>query len=632
MVEKNQAFETNDELLSKKVKPVIAPEKNIGIDTEDKLYQNIINAGTANVVDIGQINAFTNIARSRDQLYLLLDQMSDDSSVAAILEVYAEDATEYNDSGRIVWAESDVAEIGKFVNSMLDAINVDKNIYKWVYSLIKYGDVYLRLYRESEYDDLFFQKKDESKTLNEDVNIIAYRKSDRYIPYAEMVSNPAEMFELTRFGKTAGYIQADIGTMQKQTLNPQLNYYTYKFHQGDINLFQPTEFVHASLEDNFSRAPEEVDIFLDKENFDSKDAKKTSYQVKRGQSLLYSNFKSWRQLLLLENSVLLNRLTKSSIVRLVKVEVGDMDKQMVGPHLQGIKQLIEQKAAINVNESMSEYTNPGPVENNIYIPTHNGVGNIDIASVGGDVDVKGLADLEYYRDKFYSGMKVPKQYLNWTDDGAGFNGGQSLSIISSRYAKTIKRIQNTMSQMLTDLINLFCINYGLENYVNQFTIRFQPPTTQEEIDRRDNLSNKITLVRDIMDILNELEATPKLKILKALLADNITDPEVIQILQEEIEKLTAEENNDEKPESSDDSFDENELLDLSDEVLEQDAHEQEQAEDNLELDSIDDTGILNQGITPEEGEEVLNEKLPSPMELNAGDFSDSTNPNFDFIN
>ena len=146
------------------------------------------------------------------------------------------------------------------------------------------------------------------------------------------------------------------------------------------------------------------------------------------------------------------------------------------------------------------------------------------------------------------------------------------------------------------------------------------------------LSNKITLVRDIMDILNELEATPKLKILKALLADNITDPEVIQILQEEIEKLTAEEINDEKPEPSDDSFDENELLDLSDEVLEQDAHEQEQAEDNLELDSIDDTGILNQGITPEEGEEVLNEKLPSPMELNAGDFSDSTNPNFDFTN
>ena len=77
MVE-NQAFETNDELLNKKIKPVIAPEKNIGIDTEDKLYQNIINAGTANVIDIGQINAFTNIARSRDQLYLLLDQMSDD--------------------------------------------------------------------------------------------------------------------------------------------------------------------------------------------------------------------------------------------------------------------------------------------------------------------------------------------------------------------------------------------------------------------------------------------------------------------------------------------------------------------------------------------------------------------------
>ena len=54
-------------------------------------------------------------------------------------------------------------------------------------------------------------------------------------------------------------------------------------------------------------------------------------------SLLYNTFKVWRELSLLENSVLLNRVTKSSIVRIIGVEVGDMPKEMVGPHLQGIK-------------------------------------------------------------------------------------------------------------------------------------------------------------------------------------------------------------------------------------------------------------------------------------------------------
>ena len=50
----------------------------------------------------------------------------------------------------------------------------------------------------------------------------------------------------------------------------------------------------------------------------------------------------------------------------------------------------------------------------------------------------------YYQDKFFGGLRVPKQNFGVTNDNAGFSGGESLSIISSRYAKMIKRIQNTL--------------------------------------------------------------------------------------------------------------------------------------------------------------------------------------------
>jgi hypothetical protein len=43
---------------------------------------------------------------------------------------------------------------------LLNVMNVDKNIFGWTYSLIKYGDVYLRLYRESDYHDVLFNKVD----------------------------------------------------------------------------------------------------------------------------------------------------------------------------------------------------------------------------------------------------------------------------------------------------------------------------------------------------------------------------------------------------------------------------------------------------------------------------------------
>ena len=44
---------------------------------------------------------------------------------------------------------------------------------------------------------------------------------------------------------------------------------------------------------------------------------------------------------------------------------------------------------------MAEYNNAGPIENNVYIPTHGGVGNISTQEIGGDPNVKGLDDINY---------------------------------------------------------------------------------------------------------------------------------------------------------------------------------------------------------------------------------------------
>ena len=105
----------------------------------------------------------------------------------------------------------------------------------------------------------------------------------------------------------------------------------------------------------------------------------------------------------------------------------------------------------------------------------------------------------------------------------------------------IKRIQNTIIQAITDAINLMLIDKELDSYVNEFTIHMLPPTTQEEIDRRDNLSGKVQLTSDIMNMLSDIEDIPtKLKILKNLLSNVIDDVDIINIIQEQIDKLESE--------------------------------------------------------------------------------------------
>ena len=176
------------------------------IDLDNTFYDNIIGSGTNSTIDLAEIEKFTRISQNRNDVYNLIDTMAQDSIISAVLETYAEDATEYNDNMNIVWAESTDPEIASYITFLLDSLKVDKNIFTWAYSLIKYGDIYLRLYRESAYQDSLFKKTKRKRDLQEAIKLNAYPKSDKYVHYAELVKNPANIFSLSKFGKTIGYI------------------------------------------------------------------------------------------------------------------------------------------------------------------------------------------------------------------------------------------------------------------------------------------------------------------------------------------------------------------------------------------------------------------------------------------
>lgn len=558
-----------------KIKAVPKSKPEIGIDINNSFPENLLDAATSQVLDTGVLENFSTVAQTREQIYSLIDTMAQDSTLAAVVESYAEDATETADSGKIMWAESKDEKVSKYVNWLLDSLNVDKHIYLWTYSLVKYGDVYLRLYRQSDYgEDLLFgdssAKKSETLTedlltkvddefgrltesevaqlegkkedLKEAVYLNINSKNDPYVHYVEMVPNPGEMFELIKFGKTVGYIDAPVNIQTKRDVDSFLN--RYKMNKKDVTVYGAGDFVHGCLEDNSSRVPEEVNIFLDDDvdnNTNPNNQRIANYKVKRGQSLLYNQFKNWRELTLLENSVLLNRLTQSSVSRLMQVEVGDMPKNKVRVHIDQLKNLFTQKAALNKDKSYQEYTNPGPMENLVILPVHEGKGRIDVSTMGGNVDPKQLTDLSWFQDKLFGGLRVPKQFFGVTDDNAGFSGGESLAIISSKYGKAVKRIQNTICQMITDLINLFLIDKGLLSFINKFTIRVQPPVTKDEQERRENNDNRIRYVSDIMQQFADVDDPLfKLKLDKLLLAPVVNDDEILTLLQDKINELEEE--------------------------------------------------------------------------------------------
>lgn len=640
-MENTQSKKVKNPLVGSQAQPTtLDSTTKIDIDVTKALIDDIIEAGINGGLDTSTIESFTSLSNSREQIYQVIDNMAADSSVAAVIKIIAEEATEMNDQGHIIWCESQDSKISLFVNYLLNIMNADKNIYSWVYNLIKYGDVYLRLYRESDYEDRVFKKDNINNTLtartslnesidnslDEAVNLNIHKASDKYSHYVEMVNDPGTIYELVKFGRTYGYIETPnedtkIDLLSTGLGNTSQNVYgNFRMKSADVNIYQADDYVHACLEDNFTRFPEKVELFVTDDDYKN-NTNSQAYTVRRGKSMLIDAYKIWREKSLLENSILLNRITKSSIVRNIQVEVGDMPKTQVQQTLRRVKELFEQRSALNVGDSMSEYTSPGPIENNIFTATHNGQGAITVNAIGGDIDVKNLADLDAWIVKFYAAFGIPKAYLGYTEDGAGFNGGTSLAIISSVFAKGVKRVQNAIIQALTDAINLFLIDKGCKAYLNNFVLKMKAPITQEEIDYRTDLTNRISAISNMQSLFSDIEdKARRLEILKELVGTLDYGDGIIQIIQEEINALEAkaakeaEEANNETA-NEDSSSSEPEFEEVEAEESESLGNSSEVAMESIEEESgqirlTEEQEIFNESEFLEESD-----FLPSPQDL-----------------
>ena len=218
-----------------------------------------------------------------------------------------------------------------------------------------------------------------------------------------------------------------------------------------------------------------------------------------------------------------------------------MDKTKVRPYLQQLRQSIETKVAIDVNNNMTESGNFSPVENLIFLPIHDGKNAITVTDIGtGEVNPQ-LDDIDYFRKKLFSALGIPGAYLGEDDGESGFDSGTNLTIKSAQFAKKIKRLQNAFVQAITDAINLILLDKGMFTYIGEFEIKMQQPTTQEEKDRRENLSTTISVIDSQMRLLadNGIEdPATKLDILRILLSEAGINGDILAIIQNKIDELT----------------------------------------------------------------------------------------------
>ena len=552
-----------------RVIPKQTPEDETAFTNERDSLTNKMNEAVeaGKRIDVTDLLNITTLKGTRNQKYAIFEEMVADGRIGAAIEMYANDTVQYSPDGKVIWVESNDTEVSKYDNKLLIDLNIPENLWSYAYCMWLYGDVYLELFENTSYrgnrPTLLVEPSKANPNVRTQVPIQG-AKLERYI---EKVPNSAEVYDLQYKGKTSGYIRSKGDDMENTFEN---NIYVYSGSVTDIDILNPTKFVHICLSPNINRFPEKFKLLKDEvEQKDAQgriDASNTesaggplSFTVKSGQSVLENVYGAYQTLKLKEESVLLERITKSSITRIIQVELGDLPESQKRKKLQEIKNQIEQQIQVNKQAgTIQSRAGAQPIENIIYTTTKNGKGAISSVNIGGDVDIGNLSDVEDSENKVYGALLTPKALLGADMEGSGLSNGGSLTEMNTTYARRIKRGQVAIQSAMKTLINIFALADGLgEKVVNNFEVKLTPIITVEDNRRDELMQTKIRNVNDIMSLLDNItsiDEDTKLEMLIEWLSTYLNQQDIVDIIDKHLKELEEngtdeEDDTDEEPEN-----------------------------------------------------------------------------------
>ena len=507
---------------------------------------------TGKRVDFSDLMNITQLKGNRNQKYAAFEEMVADGRIGAAVEMYANDTVQYSPDGKVVWVESSDSEVAQYANQLIEDLGIAENIWSYAYCMWLYGDVYLETFENTSYRNNKPTLLVEPTKLNPKVRTQVNIQGSKLERYIEKVPNPAEIYDLQYKGKTSGFIRS-IDDFDSTTEN---NTYIYSTISTDINILNPTKYVHICLSPNINRRPEKFKLI--KETTEKKDNQgridisntessggELSFIVKTGQSILENVYGAYQTLKLKEESVLLERITKASITRIIQVELGDLPESKKRQKLQEIKNQIEQQLQVNKQAgTIQSRAGAQPIENIIYTSTRQGKGAISTVNIGGDVNIGDLADVEDSENKVYGSLLTPKALLGADMDGTGLSNGGSLTEMNTTYARRNKRGQIALCSGLKTLINIFALADGLgDKVVNNFEVKLTPIITVEDNRRDELMQTKIRNVNDIMALFNNIEQVDedtKLEMLTNWLSSYLNQQDVVDIINQTLKEKEKE--------------------------------------------------------------------------------------------
>ena len=169
-------------------------------------------------------------------------------------------------------------------------------------------------------------------------------------------------------------------------------------------------------------------------------------------SYLHKAIKALNQLRMIEDSLVIYRLSRAPERRIFYIDVGNLPKIKAEQYLRDVMNRYRNKLVYNADtgEIRDDRKYMAMLED-FWLPRREGGRGTEITTLPGGQNLGELADIEYFQSKLYKSLNVPSSRL---DSSGGFNLGRSSEILRDeiKFSKFVGRLRKRFSQVFNDML------------------------------------------------------------------------------------------------------------------------------------------------------------------------------------
>ena len=169
-------------------------------------------------------------------------------------------------------------------------------------------------------------------------------------------------------------------------------------------------------------------------------------------SYLHKAIKALNQLRMIEDSLVIYRMSRAPERRIFYIDVGNLPKVKAEQYLKEVMNRYRNKLVYNAQtgEVRDDRKFMSMMED-FWLPRREGGRGTEITTLPGGQNLGELSDIEYFQKKLYRALNVPESRI--AADG-GFNLGRSSEILRDelKFTKFVGRLRKRFAQMFNDLL------------------------------------------------------------------------------------------------------------------------------------------------------------------------------------